>query len=69
MFIHILAHLIFLDLGEKYISCRPRIPRHFTLVKQFPSYKVSIGKYFKIWDKYRTIFKTLFLKYDWLLHS
>ncbi|RCV33699.1 hypothetical protein SETIT_7G103000v2 [Setaria italica] len=69
MFVHILAHITSFDLGEKYISCRPRISGHFTLVKQLPSYKVAIGKYVNIWDKYRTLFKTLFLKYGWLLHS
>jgi ganglioside-induced differentiation-associated protein 1 len=55
-----LARITLLDLDDKYISARPRILEYYTLVKQRPSYKVVIGKYFNGWKKYRTLFKTLF---------
>lgn len=60
MFIPILARIILLDLHEEYISCRPRVLEYHTLVKQRPSYKVVIGKYFNGWKKYRTLFRTSF---------
>ncbi|GJN02893.1 hypothetical protein PR202_ga20284 [Eleusine coracana subsp. coracana] len=60
MFVPILARITLLDLNDEYISCRPRIVEYYTLVKQRPSYKVAIGKYFNGWKKYRTLFKTSF---------
>ncbi|KAI5015154.1 hypothetical protein ZWY2020_056544 [Hordeum vulgare] len=52
MFIPILARIALLDLHEEYISSRPRVLEYHTLVKQRPSYKVVIGKYFNGWKKY-----------------
>lgn len=60
VFIPILARITLLDLDEEYINCRPRLLEYYTLVKQRPSYKVAIGKFFGGWKKYRTLFKTSF---------
>ena len=60
MFIPILARIALLDLHEEYISSRPRVLEYHTLVKQRPSYKVVIGKYFNGWKKYHTLFRTSF---------
>uniref|UniRef100_A0A0D3FW30 GST N-terminal domain-containing protein n=1 Tax=Oryza barthii TaxID=65489 RepID=A0A0D3FW30_9ORYZ len=46
VFIPILARITLLDLDEEYINCRPRLLEYYTLVKQRPSYKVAIGKFF-----------------------
>ncbi|XP_006652308.1 glutathione S-transferase TCHQD [Oryza brachyantha] len=60
MFIPILARITLLDLDEEYINCRPRLLEYYALVKQRPSYKVVVGKFFSGWKKYRTLFKTSF---------
>lgn len=58
MLIPILARLVLLDLEEEYISSRPNIAEYWILVRQRPSYKKVIGKYFNGWRKYKTLMKT-----------
>ncbi|KAK0576157.1 hypothetical protein LWI29_012885 [Acer saccharum] len=58
MFIPVLARLVLLDLGDEYISCRPKIAAYWNLVQQRPSYKKVIGKHFNGWRKHKTLIKT-----------
>lgn len=58
MFIPLLARLELLGLEDEYINCRPQIVEYFKVVKQRPSYKAVIGKYFQGWRKYKTLLKT-----------
>ncbi|XAR62850.1 Glutathione transferase [Bertholletia excelsa] len=58
MFIPLLARLELLNLQEEYIHGRPNIMEYWITVRQRPSYKKVIGKYFKGWRKYKTMFRT-----------
>lgn len=60
MFVPVLARITILDLDDEYINCRPKILEYYNLVKLRPSYKITIGRYFSGWKKYRTLFKTSF---------
>ncbi|KAF5467902.1 hypothetical protein F2P56_012109 [Juglans regia] len=56
--IPVLARLVLLDLEDEYIRSRPNIAEYWLLVKQRPSYKKVIGKYFDGWGRYRTLIRT-----------
>lgn len=56
--IPVLARLVLLDLEDEYIRSRPNIAEYWFLVKQRPSYKKVIGKYFDGWGRYRTLIRT-----------
>lgn len=56
--IPVLARLVLLDLEDEYIRSRPNIAEYWLLVKQRPSYKQVIGKYFDGWGRYRTLIRT-----------
>lgn len=58
MLIPVLARLVLLNLEDEYISSRPNIAEYWILVKQRPSYKKVIGKYFDGWKRYKTLIKT-----------
>lgn len=58
MLIPVLARIMLLNLEDEYILCRPNITKYWEVVKQRPSYKKVIGRYFTGWRKYRTLFKT-----------
>ncbi|XVE95548.1 hypothetical protein REPUB_Repub02eG0107500 [Reevesia pubescens] len=58
MLIPVLARLVLLDLEGEYINSRPNIAEYWSLVKQRPSYKRVIGKYFNGWRKRKTLIKT-----------
>ncbi|KAL5843949.1 hypothetical protein ACOSQ4_009907 [Xanthoceras sorbifolium] len=58
MLIPVVARLVLLDLGDEYISCRPKIAAYWNLVQRRPSYKKVIGKYFHGWRKHKTLIKT-----------
>ncbi|KAF6170527.1 hypothetical protein GIB67_031935 [Kingdonia uniflora] len=57
--IPVLARIELLDLEDEYISSRPKVVEYWEVVKQRPSYKQVIGKYFSGWRKYPTLLKTL----------
>lgn len=54
----VLARLELLNLQDEYIYSRPNIAKYWEVVKQRPSYKKVVGKYFKGWKRYKTLFKT-----------
>ncbi|XP_059280245.1 glutathione S-transferase TCHQD [Lycium ferocissimum] len=58
MLIPILARLELLNLEDEYINSRPNIADYWVLVKQRPSYKKVIGKYFDGWKRRKTLLKT-----------
>lgn len=58
MLIPVLARLVLLNLEDEYIVSRPKIAEYWSVIKQRPSYKKVIGKYFDGWRKYRTLIKT-----------
>ncbi|PIA47570.1 hypothetical protein AQUCO_01400307v1 [Aquilegia coerulea] len=58
MLIPLLARIELLGLEDQYINCRPHIVEYLKVVKQRPSYKAVIGKYFSGWRKYKTLLKT-----------
>ncbi|KAF9609762.1 hypothetical protein IFM89_018210 [Coptis chinensis] len=58
MLIPLLARIELLGLEDDYIVRRPKIAEYWLLVKQRPSYKAVIGKYFSGWRKYKTLLKT-----------
>lgn len=58
MLIPVLARLELLSLENEYINSRPNIVEYWSMVKQRPSYKKVIGRYFNGWRRYKTLFKT-----------
>ena len=56
--IPVLARIVLLDLEEEYIRSRPNVAEYWNVVRQRPSYKKVIGKYFSGWRKYKTLLKT-----------
>ncbi|CAL1362585.1 unnamed protein product [Linum trigynum] len=58
MLIPVLARLVLLNLGDEYIGTRPNVAEYWELVKQRPSYRKVIGKYFDGWRRYKTLMKT-----------
>ncbi|XP_057502080.1 glutathione S-transferase TCHQD [Actinidia eriantha] len=68
MLVPVLARLELLDLQDEYIHRRPNVAEYWRMVKQRPSYKKVIGKYFNGWRKYKSLLKTwCFLKIRSLL--
>lgn len=57
-FIPVLARLELLNLQDEYINSRPNVAEYWNGVKQRPSYKKVIGRYFNGWRKYKTLLKT-----------
>ncbi|OWM90102.1 glutathione S-transferase TCHQD [Punica granatum] len=58
LFIPVLARLAILDLEDEYVNSRPNIADYWAMVRQRPSYKKVIGRYFGGWKKYKTLTKT-----------
>lgn len=58
MLIPLLARIELLNLENEYINSRPNIADYWVLVKQRPSYKKVIGKYFDGWRRRKTLLKT-----------
>ncbi|CAI9115515.1 OLC1v1016430C2 [Oldenlandia corymbosa var. corymbosa] len=58
MLIPVLARLSLLDLEETYIISRPNIAEYWFMVKQRPSYKKVIGRYFDGWRRQNMLIKT-----------
>lgn len=58
MILPVIARLFLLNLEEEYIYTRPNISQYWDMVKQRPSYKKVIGKYFDGWRKHKTLIKT-----------
>ncbi|CAN4081316.1 unnamed protein product [Withania somnifera] len=58
MLIPVLARIELLKLEDEYINCRPNIADYWVLIKQRPSYKKVIGKYFDGWRRRKTLLKT-----------
>lgn len=69
MFIPLLARLELLNLEQTYIADRPNIVEYWNMMKQRPSYKKVIGRYFDGWRRHKTFMKTwCLLKLRTLLH-
>ncbi|PHU14563.1 Glutathione S-transferase TCHQD [Capsicum chinense] len=58
MVIPVLARLELLKLEDEYINIRPNLADYWVVVKQRPSYKKVIGRYFDGWRKRKTLLKT-----------
>lgn len=58
MLIPILARLELLNLELEFINTRPNLAEYWAVVKQRPSYKKVIGRYFDGWKKKTTLMKT-----------
>ncbi|KAI4389751.1 hypothetical protein MLD38_001943 [Melastoma candidum] len=58
VFIPVLARLSLLDLEDEYIRSRASLFEYWGMVRERPSYKKVIGRYFDGWRKYRTLSKT-----------
>uniref|UniRef100_A0A0D6R2U1 GST N-terminal domain-containing protein n=1 Tax=Araucaria cunninghamii TaxID=56994 RepID=A0A0D6R2U1_ARACU len=58
MFIPILGRIELLNKKNEYISSRTHLSHYWNCVKQRPSYDAVIGKYFRGWRKYKTLYKT-----------
>ncbi|KAK2981469.1 hypothetical protein RJ640_016999, partial [Escallonia rubra] len=58
MLIPVLARLVLLNLEDEYINTRPNIAEYWNMVKQRPSYRKVIGKYFNGWKRYKTLLRT-----------
>ncbi|XP_009591544.1 glutathione S-transferase TCHQD isoform X1 [Nicotiana tomentosiformis] len=56
--IPVLARLQLLNLEDEYINSRPNTADYWMLVKQRPSYKKVIGRYFDGWKRRKTLLKT-----------
>ncbi|GFY96535.1 glutathione S-transferase family protein [Actinidia rufa] len=68
MLVPVLAQLELLDLQDEYIHCQPNVAEYWDMVKQRPSYKKVIGKYFNGWRRYKSLLKTwCFLKINSVL--
>ncbi|KAG9457143.1 hypothetical protein H6P81_001651 [Aristolochia fimbriata] len=59
VFVPVLARIALLNLEEVYIANREKVAEYWKAVQKRPSYKVVIGKYFRGWRKYQTLFKTV----------
>ncbi|KAL4559131.1 hypothetical protein LXL04_031265 [Taraxacum kok-saghyz] len=58
MLVPVLARLGLLGLEDEYVNCRPKLGEYWRLVKERPSYKKVIGKYFCGWKRRKTLLKT-----------
>lgn len=58
MLIPILARLVLLNLEDEYIGSRPSVDKYLSVVKQRPSYRKVIGKYFNGWRRQKTLITT-----------
>nr|GMD85213.1 glutathione S-transferase TCHQD [Ipomoea batatas]GMD94172.1 glutathione S-transferase TCHQD [Ipomoea batatas]GME03160.1 glutathione S-transferase TCHQD [Ipomoea batatas] len=58
MLIPILARLEVLNLELEFINTRPNLSDYWAVVKQRPSYKKVIGRYFDGWKRQKTLLKT-----------
>lgn len=58
MFIPVLARLELLNLEPDFINSRPNLAEYWAVVKQRPSYKKVIGRYFDGWKRKKTLIKT-----------
>ncbi|KAL3504288.1 hypothetical protein ACH5RR_034129 [Cinchona calisaya] len=58
MLIPVLARLVLLNLEESYINSRPNLVEYWNMVKQRPSYKKVIGRYFDGWRRHNTLMRT-----------
>ncbi|CAN0893327.1 Glutathione S-transferase TCHQD, partial [Linum grandiflorum] len=58
MLIPVLARLVLLNLEDEYIRTRPNMAQYWEVVKQRPSYRKVIGKYFNGWRRYKTMMKS-----------
>ncbi|XP_060214683.1 glutathione S-transferase TCHQD-like isoform X1 [Lycium barbarum] len=58
MLIPVLARLELLKLEDEYINSRPNLADYWAVVRQRPSYKKVIGRYFDGWRRRKRLLKT-----------
>lgn len=58
MLVPVLARLMVLNLEDEYINSRRNLAEYWNMVKQRPSYKKVIGRYFNGQNRYKTLLKT-----------
>nr|DAD39800.1 TPA_asm: hypothetical protein HUJ06_014123 [Nelumbo nucifera] len=58
--IPVLARIMLLNLEHEYIFIRPKVAEYWKTMKQRPSYRKVIGRYFTGWRKYKILSKTIF---------
>lgn len=59
VFIPVLGRISLLDLEDEFLNeRRPNVSEYWAMVRERPSYKKVIGRYFGGWRKYRTLIKT-----------
>lgn len=58
MLIPVLTRLMVLKLEDEYLSGRPNIVEYWNMVKERPSFKKVIGRYFSGWKRQMTLMKS-----------